>query len=198
HGKSPVVGIEAELPLPTVDDPFRADDGPCMVDRDPSSVAALRSPPARASARGRPAPSPAAGLTLRLRDMDLADVFYVLHLLTGQGFVVDEDVRGRINVDLTQVGLDDALAQLARQGVAVSPPGPLRRVSRGATAVAVPSTSGEGTAVTFALKRAPLADVVAVMADADASLPPLPRPASRRLSLWARQARLSAIRPAAA
>jgi hypothetical protein len=198
HGRSPVVGVEAELPLPAVDDLFRADDGPCMVDRDPSAVASLRGPPARSAARGRVSPPPRGPLTLRLRDMDLADVFFVLHLLTGQGFVVDEDVRGRISVDLSQVGLDDVLAQLARVGLAVSPPGPLRRVSRGATAVAVPASSGDGTAVTFALKRAPLADVVAVMADADPSLPPLPRPATGRLSLWAREARLSDVRAAVA
>ena len=197
HGRSPVVGVEAELPLPAVDDPFRADDGPCMVDRDPSTVASLRGPPVKSAARGRASP-PRGPLTLRLRDVDLADVFYVLHLLTGQGFVVDEDVRGRISVDLVQVGLEDVLAQLSRVGLAVSPPGPLRRVSRGATAVGVPASSGEGTAVTFALKRAPLADVVAVMADADPSLPPLPRPASGRLSVWAREARLSDVRTAVA
>jgi hypothetical protein len=130
--------------------------------------------------------------------MDLADVFFVLHLLTRQGFIVDEDVRGRVSVDLSQVGLEDVLAQLARAGLAVSPPGPLRRVSRGATAVAVPATSGEATRVTFALKRAPLADLVAVMADADPSLGALPRPAAGRLTLWAREARLSDVRAAVA
>jgi hypothetical protein len=52
--------------------------------------------------------------------------------------------------------------------------------------------------VSFALKRAPLADVIAVMADADASLAPLPRPATGRLSLWAREARLGDVRAALA
>ena len=198
RGRSPVVGIEAELPLPAVDDPFRADEGPCVVDRDQAALPAVRTPPAKASARGHASPPPRGPLTLRLRDMDLADVFFVLHLLTRQGFIVDEDVRGRISVDLSQVGLEDVLAQLARAGLAVSPPGPLRRVSRGATAAAVPTTSGEATPVTFALKRAPLADLVAVMADADPGLGPLPVPAAGRLTLWAREARLSDVRAAVA
>jgi len=194
RGRSPVVGIEAELPLPSVDDPFRQDDGPCVVDRDGGSVTVLRPPAVKAAPRGQPPPA-RGPLSLRLRDVDLADVFFVLHLLTRQGFLVDEDVRGRVNLDVRQVALDDVLALLARTGVAVSAPGPLRRVSR-AVRPAQPAASGEGTPVTFALKRAPVADVLTVLADADPSLPPPPRSATGRLSLWATEAHVGDVRAA--
>jgi hypothetical protein len=153
RGRSPIVGIEAELPLPAVDDPFRQDDAPCVVDRDGGGVTVLRPPAVKAPPRGRP-PAPARGaLSLRLRDMDLADVFFVLHLLTGQGFLIDEDVRGRVSVEVSQVTLDDVLALLAHDGVVFSPPGPLRRVSRSAARAVLPAPTGEGTPITFALAR---------------------------------------------
>jgi hypothetical protein len=196
RGRSPVVGIEAELPLPAVDDPFRQDDGPCVVDRDGGGLTVLRAPPLRPVARGRVPPPPRGTLSLRLRDVDLTDVFFVLHLATGQGFLVDEDVRGRVSLDATQVALDDVLALVAKSGVAVSPPGPLRRVSRTAARAILPAPTGEGTPMTFALKRAPVGDVLAVIADAEPSLPPPPRVTSGRVSLWAREVHLADVRAA--
>jgi hypothetical protein len=145
-------------------------------------------------ARGRP-PAPRGTLSLRLRDMDLTDVFFVLHLLTGQGFLVDEDVRGRVSVEVSQVALEDVLALLAKDGVAVSPPGALRRVSRNVSH-ALPAPTGEGTPITFALKRAAVADVLAAIVEADPSGPPPPRVAGGRLSLWATEARLADVRAA--
>jgi len=195
RGRSPIVGIEAELPLPAVDDPFRQDDAPCVVDRDGGGVTVLRPPPVKTAPRGRP-PAPARGaLSLRLRDMDLADVFFVLHLITGQAFLVDEDVRGRVSVEASQVALDDVLALLARDGVVVSPPGPLRRVSRSTTRAVLAAPTGEGTPITFALKRAAVGDVLAVIAEADAAAPPPPR-LSGRISLWASEAHVSDVRAA--
>ncbi|HEY8150904.1 MAG TPA: hypothetical protein VIK51_18500, partial [Vicinamibacteria bacterium] len=195
RGRSPVVGIEAELPLPAVDDPFRQDDAPCIVDRDAGGVTVLRFAPVKPGARTR-LPAPRGTLSLRLRDMDLTDVFFVLHLLTGQGFLVDEDVRGRVSIDVNQVALDDVLALLAKDGAAVSPPGPLRRVSRTAARAALPAATGEGTPITFALKRAAVADVLAVIGEADPTGPPPPRVAGGRLSLWASEARLADVRAA--
>jgi hypothetical protein len=195
RGRSPVVGIEAELPLPAIEDPFRQDDAPCIVDRDGGSTMLLRAAPAKGSPRVRPAAGRGT-LSLRLRDLDLSDVFFVLHLLTGQGFLVDEDVRGRVSLDVSEASLDDVLALVARAGVAVSPPGPLRRVSRTAARAVLPAPTGEGTPVTFALKRAPVADLLAVIADADPSLAPPPRRETGRLSLWASEARLVDVRAA--
>jgi hypothetical protein len=195
RGRSPIVGIEAELPLPAVDDPFRQDDGPCVVDRDGGGLTILRIPPARPVARGRVPPAPRGTLSVRLRDVDLADVFFALHLATGQGFLVDDDVRGRVSIDASEVTLDDVLALLAKS-VALSPPGPLRRVSRTAARAVLPAPTREGTPITFALKRAPVSDVLAVIAEADPSQPPPSRPASARVSLWASEIPLADVRAA--
>ena len=50
--------------------------------------------------------------------------------------------------------------------------------------------------MTFALKRAPVSDVLAVLGDADPGLPPPPRAVGGRLSLWATEARVSDVRAA--
>ena len=175
RGRSPIVGIEAELPLPAVDDPFRQDDAPCVVDRDGGGVTVLRPPAVKTPPRGRP-PAPARGaLSLRLRDMDLADVFFVLHLLTGQGFLVDEDVRGRV----------ERRGQPGRPRRRPRPPGPGRR-RRLSARTAAPRLAQRGargarrrpraraTPITFALKRAAVRDVLAVIAEADAAAPLAP------------------------
>jgi hypothetical protein len=176
-----------------VDDPFRQDDAPCVVDRDGGGVTVLRLPAVKAPPRGR-APAPRGPLSLRLRDMDLADVFFVLHLLTGQGFLVDEDVRGRVSVEVSEGTLDDVLALLARDGVVVSPPGPLRRVSRSTARAVLAAPTGEGTPITFALKRAAVGDVLAVIAEADAA--PAPPRVGGRISLWASEAHVADVRAA--
>jgi hypothetical protein len=195
RGRSPVVGIEAELPLPAVDDPFRQDDGPCVIDRDSGSVGVLRMP-VKPVPRGRVPPPPRGALSVRLRDVDLTDVFFVLHLATGQGFLVDDDVRGRVTIEASDVALDDVLGLLAKSGVAVSPPGPLRRVSRTAARAVLPSPTGEGTPMTFALKRAPVRDVLDVIAEADPAQPAASRPAGARISLWASELPLADVRAA--
>jgi hypothetical protein len=196
RGRSPIVGIEAELPLPAVDDPFRQDEAPCVVDRDGGGVTVIRPAPVKGAPRARP-PAPTGTLSLRLRDMDIADVFFVLHLLTGQGFLVDEDVRGRVSVEVNQVALDDVLQLLGRDGgVAVSPHGPLRRVSRSAARAVLPVPTGEGTPITFALKRAAVADVLGVIAEADAAAAPPPRAGGGRLSLWASEVHVADVRAA--
>jgi hypothetical protein len=195
RGRSPVVGIEAELPLPAVDDPFRQDDGPCVVDRDGGGLNVLRVP-VKPVARGRVPPPPRGTLSVRLRDVDLTDAFFVLHLATGQGFLVDDDVRGRVSIEASDVTLDDVLGLLARSGVALSPAAPLRRVSRTAARAVLPAPTGEGTPMTFALKRAAVRDVLDVIAEADPSQPPPSRPAGARLSLWASEIPLSDVRAA--
>src|SRR6185436_13164160 len=120
RGSAPVVGPEAALPLPT-DDPFTQDQTPCRLDRDQGRTL------------GVSAGTPGKGLgplTLRLRDTDLADVFYALHLLSGQGFVVDGDVIGRATVELHHVTLEEALQALQKQAeLRVSPQAGVRRVS---------------------------------------------------------------------
>src|SRR5262249_23975446 len=119
-GRSPVAGTEAELPLPT-EDPFDQDDTPCRVERDPARPIVMKGPAPKAQGQGT--------LSLRLRDVDVADVFRVLNVLTGQAFVVDGDVTGRASMDLSRLSLEDVLAAAERAGLDISEPAPIRRIS---------------------------------------------------------------------
>jgi hypothetical protein len=199
RGTTPVAGPEAELPLPT-EDPFEEQDASCAVDRDAARVAVVRGANTKVPGQGP--------LTLRLRDMDVADVFRVLHALTGQGFLVDGDVAGRVHVELARVTLEEALAALARSAnLRVGEPGLVRRVSNahGDTpaprkpapkAAPAPDAPPPSTATaSFGLKRASVRDILAVMTDADAALASLGPPGSLgRVSLWARETPLSVLR----
>ncbi len=189
RGKSPVVGIEAEIPLPS-EDPFRQDDDPCRVDRDP---------PGRAlQVRGSGGRTPGQGpLSLRLRELDATDVFQVVGLLTGQGFLVDEDVAGRISLEMNRRQLKEVLAALEKQlGVRISESGAVRRVWRKAGAPpSASATGGEGPRVTFAVKRAPLSDLLAVLREADPGFGFEGSPAGRA-SLWARDVAVADLKSA--
>jgi Tfp pilus assembly protein PilO len=97
-------------------------------------------------------------LTLTLRDTDLADVFHVLSRLTGANFVVGAGVKGRVDVDLDRVTLDEACAAMRAAGVTVGP-GPLRLVSAAKPAIAFVQASHE-PAVSLSLTGAVLLDVL--------------------------------------
>jgi hypothetical protein len=193
RGQAPVVGPYAEIPLPT-EDPFRLDDGGCRVDRDSSPVTVLRVPRRKGAAPGT--------VSLRLRGVDLADAFGALHLATGEAFLVDDDVRGRVDLDLDHVTLEEALTVLTRAGVTVSP-GPIHHVTRsdrkaGGTSPPVPHESAEGSPrITLAVKRAPLADLLALFGEADVSLVSWGlAPPTGRLSVFAKNMPAATLRSA--
>lgn len=189
RGRSPVVGAEAALPLPS-DDPFVQDEAPCRVDRDADGARTLS---VKAGANGKGS----GPLTLRLRDVDLADVFFALHTLTGAGFLVDGDVAGRASVEFSRVTLPEALDALQKAaGLRLSAAGALTRVAVDRKAALPPMAAPGGEpAMSFALKRADLRDVLAVMAEADAGYAALGPPGFLgRASLWLRNAPLPDVR----
>lgn len=179
HGQSPVVGPEAEISVP-IDDPFVQDEAPCQLDRDPASRIVVRG--AMPTAK-KPGNGP---LTLRLRDMDLADVFQALNLVSGAGFVVDSDVVGRVSLDVTRMTLAEILKLLRDEvKIAIQEDGPVRRVSRVGQETRAPTATG-GDAVSFSLKRAEVRELLAVMTEIDSSLASLgPDGFLGRLSVWA-------------
>jgi hypothetical protein len=198
RGTAPVVGVDAELPLPT-DEPFDQDDGVCRVNRDPSPQGAVKG-----SKSKKPSTGP---LTLRLRDIDLADVFAVLHQHTGQGFLVDGDVMGRVDVELSRVTPEEALSALASQGLRIEQQGRLWRVSRErsgfargivATAALPETQADEGPPpppVSLQLKRAEVRDILAAMTDMHPAYAALgPQGPLGRVSLWVKNARLADVR----
>ena len=188
RGRAPVVGPDAQLPMPA-DDPFAQDETPCRIDRDQGRSLTVK-------AGG---PKGAGPLTVRLRDVDLADVFKVLHLASGESFVVDGDVAGRATVELQRVSLDEALQALVRGAeLRLSGTAPLRRVSVDRKAPLPPFALAGGTPpMTFAVKRGEVRDLLAVMSEADPGLAVLGPPGFLgRASVFARDAALLDVRAA--
>ena len=188
RGRCPVVGVDAELPLPA-EDPFEQDDAPCRVDRDQGRLFTVKAPNPKKASNGP--------LSLRFREVDLADAFHIVHVLTAQAFIVDGDVTGRVSLDLSNLTLEEVLAAFRKSGLDVSEPGPMRRVSvaRGAPRSA-PSTGGTPTA-SFSLKRAEVREILAVMTDIDPTLAALgPQGSLGRVSLWAKDLPLADLRAA--
>jgi hypothetical protein len=179
HGTSPVAGPDAELPVP-LGDPFLQDDAPCRVDRDPGGRIVVKGPTPTAK---DPGDGP---LTLRLRGVDFADAFRALSLVSGTGFIVDADVAGRLDLDVTRLTLEETLELIRDEAkVGIGESGRVRRVSRTRpSAGAIPPAGGEP--VSFALKRADVRELLAVMTDIDPATAALGPPGFLgRLSVWA-------------
>ena len=190
RGRSPVAGPDAELPVP-MEDPFEQDATPCRVDRDAAKTILVkgRTPTAKDPGRGP--------LTLRLRDVDFADVFQALAALGAGGFVVHESVAGRVSLEVTRATLDETLAAIRKaSGVEIADAGPVRVVSTTRVAPRKDTPSG-GPPAGFALKRVEVRDLLAGMADVDAGLATLGPPGFLgRLSVWTKDAPLVAVRSA--
>jgi hypothetical protein len=189
RGRSPVVGVDAEIPLPA-EDPFRPEDAQCRADRDGGPVTIVRGPSAKTPGKGP--------LTLRLREVDTADVFNVLHVLTGEAFIVDEDVVGRVSMDLVRVTRDEALSALQKAGLTIGFGSGLLRVSRSSASAPRPPLSVDATApIRLAVKRADVKDVLAAMAEADPGLASeAPAGSLGRLSIWGRDVNVAGLRAA--
>ena len=190
RGRSPVAGPDAELSVP-VQDPFEQDAQPCRVDRDSGRTIVVRgrAPTAKDPGRGP--------LTLRLRDVDLADVFQVLAVLGAGSFVVGGELAGRASVEVTRATFDETLAAVRKgAGVEIAAGGVVRRVGAARPGAARPAADG-GPPASFALKRAEVRDVLAAMAEVDPQLAALGPPGFLgRASVWTRDAPLGAVRAA--
>jgi hypothetical protein len=162
----------------------------CRVDRDPGKATLLPVSKNRVPVGGP--------VSLRLRSVDLADVFHVLHRLTSQGFLVDADVQGRVTLDVANEDMASVFSLLERTGVRVLPSGGVQRVSRSREKAAdAADPPRDGPRISFALKRADVRDILAAMAEANPDLVALgPAGSLGRLSLWAKDVSVSALRTA--
>ena len=175
RGRSPIVGIEAELPLPAVDDPFRQDDAPCVVDRDGGGVTVLRPPAVKTAPRGR-APAPARGHALVAPARHGPRRRVLRPAPDHRPGVPGRRRRPRARQRRGRARSPSTTSSPSWPATASSSlrPGPLRRVSRSAARAVLPAPTGEGTPITFALKRAAVGDVLAVIAEADPACPAAP------------------------
>lgn len=190
HGHAPIAGPDAELPVP-IDDPFDLDASGCRVDRDGARALLVkgRTPTAKDPGKGP--------LTLRLRDVDLADVFQALARLGFGGYVVDDTVVGRTTVELVRATPDEALALLRKAAsLELGEVAAVHRVSL-ARAAPHPDVPAGGPLASFWLKRTEVRDLLAEMADVDPSLASLGPPGFLgRVSVFTNDIPLLAVRAA--
>jgi hypothetical protein len=104
-------------------------------------------------------------LSLRGRDLDLLDLVLLLAHAAGEAVVVDNDVAGRVDVELMGVTFEAAMGALESLDVYMSPPGRIRRVSLGRRPEALSSAPGSGSPVTVWFRRGRLADMFALLGD---------------------------------
>lgn len=102
-------------------------------------------------------------LTIHLRGADVTNVFEILHELNpADGFVVDGEVHGLVDVDLDNVTPAEAIAALRAAGVAFITDGPLHRVCK-TTCAEIADQKYEGEPISFSLTGADAADVLGAL-----------------------------------
>lgn len=102
-------------------------------------------------------------LVLHLHDVDVADVFSVLHDLTKESFVIDPEVKGRVDVDIEAASAQDVIDAMSSAGVALTP-GPLHRVHRAATTVDITQHKYDGEPISLQVKDADILDILRMFA----------------------------------
>ena len=187
-GESFRAGPEAALPLP-VDEPFRATESLCQRDRDPFLAGAL-------GALVRSTGSAKNGLSLKTVDADLADLAGMLEALSRESFVVAEDVRGRINIDFTDVSIEDALKALPLRANRVGDVWLWRSAAKSSFAVTPSEESAPAGRLTFRSKRGRAEDILAAIAEVEPAYAALGPAGLQRVSIFARDAPLGDIRRA--
>ena len=148
--------VTVTLPAGAMEDDGAPGNGPF----DATTAAACAAPEGRARGRIAARGTDPEGITVRLRGVEVADLFRVLGAVTPLGFVVDGDVDGRVDVDYERASLDDAFGAMAAAGI-VGQVGALVRVSNAAAGVKVepPRDDHSGGPVSLDLKDADLRDV---------------------------------------
>jgi hypothetical protein len=134
---------------------------------DPSSAAFCRdddAAPARTILAGGTASS-ADAYFLRLRNVDLADVFFVLHDLLAESFLVHDDARGRVSLDVREdANVDDIFNALRSNNSVTIGAKPLRRVTTAKLAPAsAPAAATQGTPIEVSVKDAAVSDLLCLL-----------------------------------
>jgi hypothetical protein len=187
-GESFRAGPEAALALP-VDEPFRGTEGFCRQDRD---AMLLGSPGALLRAGG----NEPGGISLRAIDTDLVDIAAMIETISREPFVIAEGVRGRVNVELVGVSVDDALKAVPLRVQKVGAVRLLRPSSGPVTEVAEPGDAPPASRISFRAKRARGDDAIAAIAETDPSFATFGPSPLASVSVFAREAPADEVRRA--
>ena len=141
----------------------------------------LRKATARIEARGAGGP-----VTVRMRDVDVADLVQLVFQATDYGFVVDPDVTLVVDADLSGSTPEQVIEALKGAGLSVGP-GPLRRVSLASKRAPAPErTTYSGKTLSVAFKSADVADILCLLKDVAETAILSPPGFDGRMSLYAK------------
>ncbi len=150
-------------------------------------------PPRSIIARG--APQDADRAVLQLRDVEFADLFFVLHDLFLWNFIVDENVNGRVSLEVYESASIDGLLEAIRSAVVISGEGSLRRVSKAGFEPGVPGSPAGGPTqpVMMTLAKANVSDVLCTIGQISERELRIPRDLKARVSFFAEEIPLDQI-----
>jgi len=103
-------------------------------------------------------------LSLKARDLDLAQVAWLLHKEAGEAVIVDGSVQGAVDVDFSNVTLEEAMTALRGYGALVTRAGRVRVVSAMALGE-LPQRAGTEFPVSFSLTAAPFSWMLHLLQD---------------------------------
>ncbi|MBI2213258.1 MAG: hypothetical protein HYU52_06395 [Acidobacteria bacterium] len=126
------------------------------------------------------------GITVKLRDSDLAGAFMTLSQATGESFVIDFDLTGRLQLFVEKATLDETIAALRHAGIEVGPP-PLRLVTRKGRVT--PATEGDfaGEPLSISLQHADLPSVLCIFSNITGLTIRMPPGLARDVSIFANE-----------
>jgi hypothetical protein len=134
-------------------------------------------------------------LTVHLRNADMSTLFLALNDISpGDGFIVEPDVAGRLNVDFDGVTMGEALGALRDAGVAFATPGPIHRICRTACSEStIKPQKHTGEPLAMAIAEGGVLDILRVFGDVSGLEMHAPRDLKGDVSIYITEAPWDAI-----
>lgn len=134
-------------------------------------------------------------LTVHLRNADVSTLFLALNDISpADGFIVEPDVAGRLNVDFDGVTMGEALGALRDAGVAFATPGPIHRICRTACSEStIKPQKHTGEPLAMAIAEGGILDILRVFGDVSGLEMHAPRDLKGDVSIYVTEAPWDAI-----
>jgi hypothetical protein len=134
-------------------------------------------------------------LTVHLRNADVSTLFLALNDVSpADGFIVEPDVTGRLNVDFDDVTMGEALDALRAAGVAFATPGPLHRICR--TACGQPTVKPQkydGEPLSFSIVEGGVTDILRAFEEVSGLQLHVPRDLKGNVAIYVTEAPWDAV-----
>jgi hypothetical protein len=134
-------------------------------------------------------------LTVHLRNADVSTLFLALNDISPtDGFIVEPDVTGRLNVDFDDVTMGEALGALGTAGVVFATPGPIHRICR--TACGQPTVKAQkhtGEPLSFSIAEGGVIDLLRIFEEVSGLQLHAPRDLQGDVSVYVAEAPWDAV-----